>query len=338
MTTDYLIAVDAGGTKTRALAYRADDFTPIPDSETLAGPGNLADSPEDAVRSILDAASRCSEAAKAVTGGSCLHLTLGAAGFSAVKPDSPAMALLDKGLTPFSPYETRVNDALLALHANFDTDEAGMIVISGTGSAVFCQERDMRFRRAGGWGNLLGDGGSAFSVSRDAVRRLLALLDEGRVRDAETFFALWRDALSPEVPFFASCATGALIAFAMHRPKRDLAALAPGIVELAQRNGTPAEIRQTCLEILSEEMAALAADTGRLFTALKRQECAPCADHPLPVVLTGGFFTHNPLCRTLFRDHLAGYAVPVVFREAADPTRAVIRHYRESLRRRECEQ
>ena len=36
MTVDYLIAVDAGGTKTRALAYRADDYTPIPPSETVA--------------------------------------------------------------------------------------------------------------------------------------------------------------------------------------------------------------------------------------------------------------------------------------------------------------
>ena len=196
----------------------------------------------------------------------------------------------------------------------------------------------MRFLRAGGWGNLLGDGGSAFSVSRDAVRRLLALLDEGRNGDAEAVFALWRDALSPEVPFFASCATGTLIAFAMHRPKRDLAALAPGIAALTEGNGAPEEIRQCARQILSEEMAALAADAGRLFAALDRQGCAPCADHPLPVVLTGGFFTHNPLCCALFRDHLAGYAAPVVFRDAADPTRAVIRHYRESLRRRECEQ
>ena len=60
MTADYLIAVDAGGTKTRALAYRADDFTPISESETRAGTGNLADSPEDAVRSILDGVTLCS--------------------------------------------------------------------------------------------------------------------------------------------------------------------------------------------------------------------------------------------------------------------------------------
>ena len=87
-SSDYLLGIDAGGTKTRALAYRTDDYSPIPASETITGPGNLADSPDDAVRSILDAAERCSEAAHARTGGACLHLTLGAAGFSALKPGS----------------------------------------------------------------------------------------------------------------------------------------------------------------------------------------------------------------------------------------------------------
>ena len=35
--TDFLIGIDAGGTKTRALAYRADDFSPVP--ETAGFPG-----------------------------------------------------------------------------------------------------------------------------------------------------------------------------------------------------------------------------------------------------------------------------------------------------------
>ena len=333
-SSDYLLGIDAGGTKSRALAYRTDDFSPIPASETITGPGNLADAPDDAVRSILDAATQCSEAAHARTGGACLHLTLGAAGFSALKPGSPAMTALDAGLARISQNSTRVSDALLALHANFDTDESGMIVISGTGSAVFYQERGMNFLRAGGWGNLLGDGGSGYSVSRAAVRHLLALLDEGRISDAQAFFTLWRDAVPGDAAFFDACAAGPLISFSMHRPKRDLAALAPGIVMLAET--APAEIRRLSTDILSAETAALAADAERLFLAIGRIGAAPSAD-PIPVVLTGGFFGHNPLVRRLFREHLEAHAVPLVFRDAADPTRAVIRHHREALARKEAE-
>ena len=335
-TSAYLLGIDAGGTKTRALAYRAGDGSPIPESEALAGPGNLADAPDAAVRAILDAAARCSEAAHALTGGACLHLTLGAAGFSAMKPDSPAMTALDAGLLPISQSSTRESDALLALHANFGTDEAGMIVISGTGSAVFYQEHGMRVLRAGGWGNLLGDGGSAYSVGRAAVRMLLALLDEGRISDAEAFFALWRDAIPAETSFFEACAAGPLIAFVMRRPKRDLAALAPGIVKLAEDGGVPDAAGHLSRKILSDDAAALASDAERLFRAIGRTENAP-SDEPVPVVLTGGFFAHNPLVCRLFREHLEAHAGPLVFRDAADPTRAVIRHYREALARREAE-
>ena len=35
MKTDYLLSLDAGGTKTRALAYRADDFTPVIDRKSV---------------------------------------------------------------------------------------------------------------------------------------------------------------------------------------------------------------------------------------------------------------------------------------------------------------
>ena len=72
MKTDYLLSLDAGGTKTRALAYRADDFTPVMGSEVFAGPGNLADSPDAAVRSILEAAGACSKKAEAILGGALL--------------------------------------------------------------------------------------------------------------------------------------------------------------------------------------------------------------------------------------------------------------------------
>ena len=331
MKTDYLLSLDAGGTKTRAIAYRADDFTPVMGSEVFTGPGNLADSPDAAVRSILEAAEACSKKAEAILGGACPQLTLGAAGLSALPPDSPADRMLRDGLGQIAGHTTLVNDALLALHANFASDEAGMIVISGTGSAIFCQARgpegDPVVLRAGGWGSLLGDGGSAFSVSRAAVRGLLALLDEGRTPDAEDFFGRWKGAAPGDKPFFDACSTAALIALSMRRLKRELAALAPGIAALAE-HPDDSDAAALCREILASEADALAGDVRRLLASLDRAGRMP--ETKLPVVLTGGFFAHTPLFCALFRKSLAGHADRIEYRPAADPTRAVIRHYRES--------
>ena len=185
------------------------------------------------------------------------------------------------------------------------SDEAGMIVISGTGSAVFCQARgsegDPVILRAGGWGSLLGDGGSAFSVSRSAVRRLLALLDEGRTPDAEDFFGRWKDAAPGDKPFFNACSTAALIALSMRRPKRELAALAPGIAALAEQPDD-SDAAALCREILVQEADALAGDVRRLLASLDHAGRMP--ETKLPVVLTGGFFAHTPLFCALFREPL----------------------------------
>ena len=54
-------------------------------------------------------------------------------------------------------------------------DSADMAVISGTGSVVFARDND-EYKRLGGWGHLFEDGGSAFSIGKDAIK--VALLEE----------------------------------------------------------------------------------------------------------------------------------------------------------------
>ena len=190
--TDFLIGIDAGGTKTRALAYRADDFTPVPETESRAGPGNLTSDYEGACRSILKAGSDCAEAARTILGGTCLHASVGAAGFFGIaaragKEDRLGPALLSLSGGP----ATCVSDATLALHANFAHGEAGMIVISGTGSAAFLQSETDAVLRAGGWGNLLGDRGSGWSAAREGAVRILKLYDSGDRSGAQSFFNRW---------------------------------------------------------------------------------------------------------------------------------------------------
>jgi glucosamine kinase len=70
------------------------------------------------------------------------------------------------------------NDAHIALFGALGTDP-GVAVLAGTGSIAMARTSDGRLARAGGWGYLLGDEGSAYWLGREAIRRSLDAL-EGR--------------------------------------------------------------------------------------------------------------------------------------------------------------
>ena len=72
---------------------------------------------------------------------------------------------------------TVVHDARLVLAAaRFDS---GIALISGTGSVAHGRDRDGREARAGGWGWLLGDDGSAAWLAREAAREVMRRSDRG---------------------------------------------------------------------------------------------------------------------------------------------------------------
>jgi N-acetylglucosamine kinase-like BadF-type ATPase len=78
------------------------------------------------------------------------------------------------------------NDAVIAL-AGATPGGQGIIVIAGTGSIGFGRNAEGRTARAGGWGYVYGDEGSAFDIGRQALRAALRM-DEGwgpptRLRD-----------------------------------------------------------------------------------------------------------------------------------------------------------
>jgi N-acetylglucosamine kinase-like BadF-type ATPase len=64
------------------------------------------------------------------------------------------------------------HDALIAL-AGASAGEPGLITIAGTGSIAFGRNAKGRTARAGGWGYIFGDEGSAFDIARQALRAAL---------------------------------------------------------------------------------------------------------------------------------------------------------------------
>jgi N-acetylglucosamine kinase-like BadF-type ATPase len=72
---------------------------------------------------------------------------------------------------------TVVHDARLVLAAAGFV--SGIALISGTGSVAYGRDRDGREARAGGWGWLVGDDGSAAWLAREAAREVMRRSDAG---------------------------------------------------------------------------------------------------------------------------------------------------------------
>lgn len=74
------------------------------------------------------------------------------------------------------------SDAYIALSAAFDSldgEKPGVIMIAGTGSMGMARNAHGNLRKVGGWGHILGDGGSAYRIALDALRMSLEYFDNG---------------------------------------------------------------------------------------------------------------------------------------------------------------
>ena len=168
-----LLGVDGGGTSTEA-------WLAEPGGRVLgrgkAGPSNAKAVGLPAARQALDAAIRAAFDDAQVTPAPVDVACLGLAGF-----DRPDDRRLLAGWAEEAHWATRLvlaNDGDLVVAAG--TPEGwGIGVIAGTGSIAVGRTADGRTARAGGWGHLIGDEGSAYAVVLDALR-LVARRADGR--------------------------------------------------------------------------------------------------------------------------------------------------------------
>lgn len=158
------LAVDAGGSRTRATLVGADGRVC---GRGAAGPGNWAVQGRDAWAAAIRAA--VAEAC-ASTGGvpRGTHVWVGTAGVPAGQQDEAVVALVAE-LVPGA--RVRVSNDAELLHR--PAPRTCVVAIAGTGSVVLAIDTRGRVRQWGGLGWLLGDEGSAFHVGRAAVRAVL---------------------------------------------------------------------------------------------------------------------------------------------------------------------
>lgn len=75
-----------------------------------------------------------------------------------------------------------VNDAELVCPAA--GLKSGVALVSGTGAIAVATDREGRTWRSGGWGHAIGDDGSAYALTRSAIRAVLTTHDQGRPHGA----------------------------------------------------------------------------------------------------------------------------------------------------------
>jgi len=155
-----------------------------------------------------------------------------------------------------------VNDSELVVAAG-TPDGWGVALISGAGSVCLARSPQGRTLRVGGWGHLLGDEGSGYRLSLDALRLATQTVD-GRAEAQALLRAILRH---------WSLADAVALTRHVHAPgmtPADLASLAPVVLSLAASGDAAAKslVEQSVKDL------ALQADTAIRKLALERPPLA----------------------------------------------------------------
>jgi N-acetylglucosamine kinase-like BadF-type ATPase len=129
-----------------------------------------------------------------------------------------------------------VSDAHIALEGAFP-DSAGCILIAGTGSILFGKDEKGAIHRVGGFGRLIGDEGSGYSIGRKALN---AVSKESDGRGEETLIS---ELLNAKMNSSSSTS----IINKVYKEKLDVASVAKIVIEAAEEGDPIAE------DILDEE-------------------------------------------------------------------------------------
>lgn len=279
----FFLGVDGGGSKTTAVA--ADEYGNIAAVET-GGSINYYSNELSATRENM---SRIISKIKEETGvESFKGAFIGMSALNGKASDSELSAFAD-GVINVEKI-CMDSDLYIALETHLTNDPCA-VVISGTGSMVTARDGAGKIRNKGGWGYILGDEGSGYRMSLDAIRAGVrggegsarktslteAVLDFYKARDFDELVSIFYD---PPIS------------------RQAVAAFLPKVRECAENGDeTAADIMNNGADDLSKTALALLKDY-------------PC---DIPVGLWGGVFQHNPSYTRRFTEILAKNGIENVF-------------------------
>lgn len=266
-TGDLLVVVDAGGTKTAAWLVdpsRAGENRVLGRGRATAG-NPLAVGFEEASRAIRESITlACKDAG--ITSGRAERAVLSVAG--------AANERLRKQFSDwarecnFAHRVAIVSDVLPVLAAG-TPNCCGVALISGTGSVAYGRAADGRAFLRGGWGFLLGDEGSGYSIGRAALRNTLSELETGTVTSPLA------DAVARELGVEKVLELTRAI-YGSPQPRVAIAGIAPYVISLASEGDADA---QSIIDTAAQDLASL---VGRTVQAVEPIES------PVALAAAGG--------------------------------------------------
>lgn len=187
-----------------------------------------------------------------------------------------------------------ISDGEIALHGAL-AGGPGILVIAGTGSVAWGRSETGQVAKAGGWGFILGDEGSAWQIARAALRAAL-MTHDGRAPESRILRTL--------LDVIGLTAAEELPPWVARAEKGEVAALAVHVIRTAELGDAAAR----------EIVVGAAADLGTHVEALVRR-LGPWSDAPR-VVFHGGV-AGDPAFRTHIDAVMAALPVPIRITDSA---------------------
>jgi N-acetylglucosamine kinase-like BadF-type ATPase len=277
------LGIDGGGTKTDFLLI---DATGRPLAAHRAGSAYYPETGIEALEAMLV---QGIEATLQRAGVAMSDVAYAFIGLPAYGEDSRLLTRLDRVAdTALAGVRYRCGNDMVCGWAGALAGQDGISVVAGTGSIAY-GEYDGRSARAGGWGELFSDEGSAFWLVREALTAFSRMSDGRAAKGA--LYGLIRDhfRLSGDLDVCGAVYGPPAL------PRSELAALAPLVLQAA-RAGDPAA--QQLFARAAQELAAL-------IHAVRSQLGVPDAT-ALPVSCSGGMVSPDGLLQPLLAAALTG--------------------------------
>ncbi|MEW9671153.1 N-acetylglucosamine kinase [Ammoniphilus sp. 3BR4] len=284
LNKQWFIGVDGGGTGTRGvLADREGRILAVArrdSTHVLSRPlSQVMQTLKALCRELLDQVSGTDEEVRSVF--------LGLAG--AGRPREKEQLL--QGFNEVYPGRVRVeHDAVAALYAG-TWGKPGIVLLAGTGSMAFGVSSQGAPYRVGGWGYLIGDEGSGFSLGQQALTAVMRAFD-GRGKPTQLAPLLFAQYKIQEATELVS------LLYASSNPRKWMAEAGPLVLQATEQGD---EVAQEIVDQATDELVLLAEACGRNMGEAH------------PIVLAGGLLGKGTLLQRRVAEKLVmlGNAVEI---------------------------
>lgn len=294
---DYYIGVDAGGTKTTAIAYDSNENEL---SKVKKGPGNISVNWSKALKNIEES---IHEVKKNHPERNLKGIAVGIAGLLPDKKKEIAYYLEQHYGVPIS-VET---DYKLAFDSTFKSGN-GILLIAGTGVVLYgCSNGQAA--KIGGWGHLLGDEGSGYDIVIRTIKEAIKIYEEDN---------LLEEVVKEILTKINGTNMDDIKQFVYSHEKNEIAHFAPLIIQKAEKNNPFARA------ILDDIVTILQSKLVLMKEKLK-------TDQEIDVSVMGGILSQNSyvlklLLERLKEDTRFNFVTP------KEPNAAVVKLLKRSLK------